>query len=147
MKPLHVTDFIQAPRQRVWDTMFHPDSYRIWTAAFTEGSCFEGSWEQGARIRFLDTNGDGITSVIAESRPCEFLSIRHLGLVKGGVEDFDSEEARSWAPATENYSFTEEGVGTRVDVRMDITEAFEDYLRKTWPLALARLKALCESAP
>jgi hypothetical protein len=28
---------------------------------------------------------------------------------------------------------------------MDVTPAFEEYMGKTWPLALARLKALCES--
>jgi hypothetical protein len=35
----------------VWETMLSPDGYRVWTAAFTEGSYFSGSWEQGQKIQ------------------------------------------------------------------------------------------------
>lgn len=102
MKTLHFTTLIHASREAVWNVMFAPETYKIWTAEFSEGSYFEGSWAKGERIRFLSPDGCGMTSVIAENRPHEFLSIRHLGIIKDGVEDTESEEARSWAPAYEN---------------------------------------------
>jgi uncharacterized protein YndB with AHSA1/START domain len=145
MKALHFTTLIQAPRETVWDTMLGPATYRIWTAAFAEGSYFEGSWDQGQRIRFLAPDGRGMTAQIAENREHEFVSIKHLGYVKDGIDDTESEEVRSWAPAFENYSFMNEGAATRVNVDMDITPDFEEYMLKTWPVALAKLKALCES--
>ena len=56
-----------------------PESYKQWTSAFGDGLYFEGSWQKGQRIRFLTPQGDEVTSEIAEIRPNEFISIRHLG--------------------------------------------------------------------
>jgi uncharacterized protein YndB with AHSA1/START domain len=145
MKSLHFATIIQARREKVWETMLAPATYRQWTAEFAEGSYFEGSWAKGDRIRFLAPSGSGMTSVIAENRPHEFLSIKHLGIVNDGVEDTDSEAARSWAPSFENYSLADTGSATELQVDMDVTPEFEEYLTKTWPKALARLKAICES--
>jgi hypothetical protein len=93
---------IAAPRSKVWLTMQSPDGYRDWTSAFCEGSTYEGSWEQGARIRFLAPSGD-VTSEIAERREGTLLSIRHLGEIRQGVDDTHSPQVLAWAPAYENF--------------------------------------------
>ena len=59
MKSLRFATTIHAPRKAVWDAMLAPDTYRIWTAPFMEGSYYEGSWVKGARIRFLAPDGSG----------------------------------------------------------------------------------------
>ena len=82
---------------------------------------------------------------IAENRPNEFISIKHLGVIANGVEDTESDTARAWASAYENYTFAEAAGGTRLVVDLDVTEAFEAYMQDTWPKALRRLKAICES--
>lgn len=145
MKRLHFSTAIQAPRELVWETVIGPVTYRIWTAAFTEGSYFEGTWAQGQRMRFLAPGGNGLVSEIAELRPREFISIKHLGEIKGGVEDTESEAVRSWTPCFENYTFTQVGAATELTVDMDMAESFEEYMTKTWPKALSLLKALCEA--
>ncbi len=38
MKTLHFSTRIHAPRERVWQLMLAPDSYREWPTAFCEGS-------------------------------------------------------------------------------------------------------------
>lgn len=144
-KRLHFSTTIDAPRDLVWDTITAPDTYRQWTAEFTEGSYYEGSWAEGERIRFFAPNGNGMTAVIAESRPPEHVSIEHLGWIKDGVEDTDSDEVRAWAPAFENYTLTEAGGSTRVDIDQDITPEYEAYMSDVWPKALSRLKAICEA--
>jgi uncharacterized protein YndB with AHSA1/START domain len=144
MKTLQFNITIKADRKTVWDTMLSPETYRLWTAEFAEGSYFEGSWAAGARIRFLVPSGSGMTSIIAENRPWEYLSIKHLGYINNGVEDTESESVRSWAPAFENYSLSEDGAATELNVAMQVTPEFEDYMVKTWPKALAKLKAICE---
>lgn len=146
MKTLRFESVIHAPRTAVWEAMLAPGTYRLWTAAFSEGSYYEGSWETGARIRFLGPGGNGMVSVIAESRPSEFLSIRHLGMIKDGIEDTTSDAVRAWVGAFENYSFSDSGTSTRLEVTIDVTADFEDYMNRTWPKALAVLKALCESS-
>lgn len=145
MKSLHFATLIQAKRDHVWNVMLAPHTYKLWTAEFAEGSSFEGSWAAGERIRFLAPGGEGLTSVIAENRPHEFLSIKHLGSIKDGVEDTESESVRRWAPSFENYSFSDVGSGTELRVDMEVTPEFEQYMAKTWPKALAKLKAICET--
>ena len=145
MKTLHFTATIQAKRDVVWRVMLEPATYELWTAEFAEGSYYEGSWAEGERIRFLAPDGSGITSVIAQNRPHEFLSIKHLGYIKGGVEDTDSEAVRGWAPAFENYSLSDTGSATELRVDLDVTPDFEQYMAESWPRALAKLKSICEA--
>lgn len=146
MKTLHFSTVIDAPRRTVWDVMLGAETFKAWTAAFAEGSYFEGSWEQGQKIRFLAPDGSGMTSMIAESRPHAFISIKHLGVVKDGVDDTESDAARTWAPAYENYTFLDAGSATELKVDVDTPPDFEAFMANAWPRALAKLKALCEEA-
>jgi len=144
METLHYSTVINAPRKHVWDVMLGPGSFKAWTAEFAEGSYFEGSWNQGQKIRFLTPDGSGMTSMIAEKRPYTFISIKHLGIIEDGIDDTESDAARSWTPAYENYTFSDVGTSTEVKVDVDATPEFEAYMEDTWPKALAKLKALCE---
>lgn len=144
MKTLTFESVIRAPRAKVWETMLGPETYKAWTAAFAEGSHYVGSWEQGARIRFLAPSGDGMSSVIAENRPHEFVSIRHIGMIAQGVEDTTSDKVRAWAPAYENYRFEDTPDGCRVTVTLDTVEEWEQYMRDAFPKALALLKSISE---
>lgn len=144
VKQIQFEATIDAPVAVVWEQMFGAESYRHWTAAFAEGSYFEGSWSQGSRIRFLSPSGDGMVAEIAENRLNEFVSIRHLGLVIKGEDDTDSESVRAWAPAYENYTFSSVPEGTRIVVDQDVTEEFEQSMRDTWSKAFELLKQLCQ---
>ena len=141
---LRFSILIDAPRKQVWRTMLSPGSYREWTRAFCEGSYYEGSWEQGRTIRFLDPNGNGVVSEIAEHRTFERIGIRHLGGVAAGVDDTQSEAVREWAGAFETYDFTDEGAGTRVSITTEVPAKYEEMMQRLWPAALTRLKALCD---
>lgn len=146
VKRIQFTVDIQASRATVWHHVISPQSYQHWTSAFAEGSRFEGSWDQGARILFLAPSGDGMVSEIAESRLNEFISIRHLGFIANGVEDTTSEAVKAWAPAYENYCFIATPGGTRMVVDQDVPAEWEAHLSEAWPKALGLLKALCESS-
>ena len=145
MKPMNFSITIMAPKEKVWNTMLQQETYRIWTAEFGEGSYYEGSWEQGKKIRFLGADGSGgMTSVIAENKPYQFISIKHLGIVKNGIDDTESPEAKAWS-GYENYTFAERGGSTELKVELSAIPAeFEQYMVDAWPKALARLKSLCE---
>lgn len=143
-KRLQFSTVIGAPVDKVWSIMLAPESYKEWTSAFAEGSYYEGSWNKGARIKFLTPSGEGMVSEIAENRPQEFISIRHLGYIANGVEDTGSESVRSWAPAFENYTFSAVPEGTRLDIDQDIMAEYEKYMQDAWPKALEKLKLLCE---
>lgn len=138
---------IGATASRLYRLMTAPDTYGQWTSAFAEGCYFEGSWQQGQAIRFLSPGGDGMVAEMAENRPDEFISIRHLGLVTNGVEDTSSEAVRAWAPAYENYHFETTAQGTTLRVELDVADEWASFMNEAWPRALAQLKALAEAAP
>ena len=141
MNTLHFSMHINAPCETVWNSMLGLETYKEWAAPFCEGSYYEGSWNQGERIRFLAPNGDGVSSVIAENRPYEFVSIKHLGMIKGGVE-----EPAKWTPSFENYTLQPAEGGTELSIDIDVAPEFEQYMRDAWPKALAKLKSMCEPA-
>ena len=144
-KRIQFTVMINAPRPTVWRLMLGPESYKRWTSAFIDGSYFEGSWSQSAKIRFLSPSGHGMVAEIAESRENEFISIRQLGLIANGVEDTTSESVRAWAPAYENYSLIAVPEGTKLVIDQDVTGEFEQYMNEAWLKALNLLKQLCEA--
>lgn len=148
MNKLHFSIDITAPKEKVWNTMLGEDTYRQWTEAFASGSHYEGSWNERDKILFLapDKEGKmgGMVSRIKENRKHGFISIEHIGVIHDGVEDTESEEAQKWAPAFENYTFTEENGRTMVAVDMDIEEEHEDMFLNMWPKALQKLKELAE---
>ena len=145
-KRIQFTATIKAPVSVVWRHVTHLESYRQWASAFAEGSCFEGSWETGAKMMFLAPSGDGMVSEIVESKAPAFLSIRHLGFIANGVEDTTSEAVRAWAPAYENYTFLSTTEGTTMVVDQDVAAEWEAYLSQAWPKALEILKELSESS-
>ena len=145
MTRLQFSTTIAAPVETVWRLMLAPESYSDWTSAFSEGSRYEGSWEQGDKIRFLGPSGDGMLSEIAENRRHAFLSIRHLGFLADGVEDTTSDAVRAWAPAYENYTFTALPEGTQLVVDQDVPAEWEQHMLDAWPKALALLKQLSEA--
>ena len=147
VKRIQFTATINAPVGVVWHHVTSPASYRNWASAFTEGCYFEGSWEQGAKIRFLSPGGGGMVSEIVENRKNAFNSIRHVGFIASGAEDTTSEAILAWVPAYENYTFQARPDGTSMVVDLDVTADFEEDMNQAWPNALALLKNLSESSP
>lgn len=148
MKTLHFSIQINAPKEKVWNSMLGPDTYRKWTEVFMKGSHYEGDWNEGSKIRFLapDENGrmQGMVSRIKESRQYEFVSIEHLGLVQNGKEDTSSEEVKKWAGALENYTFREKNGSTEVVVDVDTDDEYAEMFEGIWREALQKLKKLTE---
>lgn len=151
MKKISQSVFINAPVEKVWNTMLDLETYRVWTKPFCPTSYFEGSWDEGSEMRFLgaDENGGGVggmISRIAKNRLHEFVSIEHLGMIKDGVEDFDSPEVKAWTPAFENYTFTAKDGGTEVLVELDTPDDYAEMFEEMWPKALEVLKGLAEKS-
>jgi hypothetical protein len=150
MQKMHITTHINAPKETVWHKMLDVESYKEWTAAFNPGSYYKGDWSQGSKMLFMGPDPEtgeegGMVSRVAESREYEFVSIEHLGILKNGVEDTTSEEARKWSPAFENYSFAEKDGGTELTIDMDVAEEYLQMFTDMWEKALVKLKEICEN--
>ncbi len=142
---------INAPREKVWDVLFGEKTYPLWTVAFSEGSRVETDWQKGSKALFLDSSNRGMVSRIFENVPNEFMSIEHLGMVTAdGVEDYDSDEVKSWAGAKENYTLTDLDGKTNLHIYMEMDESEQnkqmiDMFSDMWPKALAKVKELAEN--
>lgn len=147
MDRLKFSIVINAPKEKVWDTMLDDDTYRQWTETFGPGSHYTGNWSKGSRMLFIapSEKGDmGMVSRIKDNRPYEYLSIEHIGIVQDGKEDTTSEAVKNWAGALENYTFKESGAKTEVLIDLDTNEEYKDMFQDIWPKALQKLKELAE---
>src|SRR4030095_5360845 len=145
METLNFSIKINAPREKVWNVLIGGKTYPEWAAAFAPGSQAETDWKEGSKALFTDGKGNGMVSEIEQNRPTEFLSIKHLGMVKDGVEDLTSDKVKEWAGAMENYTLKETNGATELKVDMDTGEEYKGYFSKTWPKALNKVKELSET--
>ncbi|MDH2919555.1 MAG: hypothetical protein PXX73_10230 [Sideroxydans sp.] len=141
MQSLHYSIEIRAPKAHVHQLMLADKTYREWTAGFTEGSYYQGSWQQGAKILFLNHEKAGMSTRITEHRPAEFVSIEMLSEVHDGIPA----QKRQWHEQFENYSYAEKHGMTTLQVDIRVPAEWAEYLDGTWPIALEKLKAICEA--
>jgi uncharacterized protein YndB with AHSA1/START domain len=148
MDTLHFEIFINAPVEKVYQTMIGENTYKEWTSEFNPSSNFRGSWDKGANIEFTGVDEDGSTggmfSRIRENIPNIFISIEHLGMIHNNEKVTSGEGDNSWAGAHENYSFKSENGGTRLMIDVDTVREYKSFFEEVWPKALNRIKALCE---
>ena len=138
---------INAPREKVWDTLWSETNYPKWTTVFCEGSHAVTDWKEGSKALFLDNKKQGMVATIAKNVPNEFLSIKALGEIKDGVEYYDSPGAKQMAGSFENYTLTAEGDKTLLEVELsgeEIPEEFKDFLSNAWPKAMDAIKTIAE---
>jgi len=141
---------INATKEKVWDVIFGEETYPKWTTVFGQGSSVKTDWKKGSKALFTDGSDRGMISRIADNVPNEFMSIEHLGMYDKGVEDYESEEVKSWAGAKENYTLTETEGKTHLHIYMEMEESEKnkqmiEMFSEMWPKALNKVKELAEN--
>lgn len=136
---------INAPAQNVWNILWGSDTYPQWTRPFSE-SFNEDSraitdWQEDSKVQFVNSKGDGMFGVIEQRVDNELMAIHHLGEVKGGVEQAESE----WGDAYEIYNLESNKGGTTLTVDLDTVEQFKGFFDETFPKALNIVKEMSES--
>jgi hypothetical protein len=129
--------------------MIDEKGYKEWTAVFNPTSHFRGSWDSGSKILFVgcdaEGNEGGMVSTIKENIPGKFISIEHIGELKGQEEIISGEAVEAWAGSLENYTFEAQDGSTHLKIDLiGGVASYADYFNATWPKALEKLKEICE---
>ena len=135
---------LNASTEKIWNILWNDETYRKWTSVFSEGSFMESDWKVGGRTLFLDGKGNGMVSTIDAIEPNKLISFKHLGMIKDGVEDFDSEDVKKWSGSHENYKLKSHGDETELLVELDLDDEYKDYFGDTWTKAFEIIKSLVE---
>lgn len=152
MASLNYSIQINAPKEKVWNCMLEPDSYKVWTDAFHPGSLYVGDWEKGNKLLFTSvTDGEdkGIVGQIIEHIPYEYTCIEMLGQLVNGELDTTSADTKDWIGAHESYRFSEQDGVTTVDVELDsptYNPEIKEMFDSMWPNGLNKLKEIAEQA-
>lgn len=144
MEKLHFKETINASKEKVWKALWDDENYRKWTTSFSPSSFAESDWKEGSKILFIDDTRSGMVSRIEALRPNEYMSFEHLGEVRKGVEDTESDRVKPWAGAHENYTLNEADGKTELQVELDIDASYKETFEKMFPEALAQVKTIAE---
>lgn len=136
--------YINAPKERVWNIMLSDDTYKTWTAPFSEGSAVETDWKEGSKVIFKDGNNFGLVGIITKSRPYDIFEVEYTAELRDGVEDTTSKDAQSMVGGSEKYIFEEKGDGTHVSIESFMTEEYFEKMSLAWDKALQIVKDLAE---
>lgn len=136
---------INAPKEKVWYSLWDEENYEAWVSAFCEGSYAISDWNEGSKIYFLDQNGSGMNSKIATKKPFETMTFQHFGELKEYTELPETETTKAWSGAEERYDLKENNGITTVNVEIDLVEKYLDYFNDVFPKALEKLKAIAEN--
>jgi uncharacterized protein YndB with AHSA1/START domain len=145
MKKLEFSITINAPKQKVWDTMLTLETYQQWVGASWPDSTYEGAWEKGNFLKFIGEDKNGTLAEIIELKEYDYVLAKHVAiLLADGVEDRESTFAQNWVGILENYFFSEKDGQTALVIKIETQPDWEKMFNDGWPKALAKLKSMCE---
>ncbi len=143
MKELEFSIEINAPKEKVWTTLWEDATFRDWASIIDEGTFMKGEMKQGNMIEFISAvNGYGVTDLIEKLNPTEFVLFRHSADTK---ESGQQQREKEWTGGRESYSLTEHEGATTLVVKTDVPQEQEETLNARFPKALERIKVLAET--
>lgn len=145
MQKMEFSIKIQAPRNKVWGTLWDDKTFRDWGNIIDEGQYMVGEMKEGNEVQFISSvSGYGVTSLIEKLDPHKFVLFRQMADTADTKESGEQEREKEWTGGTETYSLVEkEGVTTLV-VELDVPRGQEETFKVRFPKALERVKILAE---
>ncbi len=62
MEKINFSISINAPKEKVWRTLWEDETYRKWTSVFSPTSYVDTDWKEGSKVLFLDGQDSGMVS-------------------------------------------------------------------------------------
>ena len=133
---------IEAPSEKVWQTLWEDETLRDWGNSIDEGLYMVGKIAEGNEVQFISSvSGFGVTSVIEKLIPHEYIAFKQVAdTMDSGKQERDKE----WTGGTESYELVEKNNITNLIVKIDVPPGQEETFKVRFPKALERGKILAE---
>lgn len=141
MKEMQFKIEINAPRKKVWQTLWQDESLRDWSGIVDPGTYMVGELKQGATVQFNSAEGYGVTSLVAELVPGEFILFKHQADTQDSGKNNRDDQ---WTGGQESYKLTENNGVTVLEMSLDVPPELEKIMSASYPKALGRVKELSE---
>jgi len=135
---------IEAPIETVWDILWNSETYNAWTKFFAPSSSMHTDWQVGGKTYFLDGEGNGMVSTIDEMKKPEILIFKHLGMIKDGKEDLESEEVKVWSGSLEKYYLSQKNGVTILKVEIATLPEYIGMLKSGFVQGFEAVKYIAE---
>ncbi|MGM0636531.1 MAG: SRPBCC domain-containing protein [Bacteroidota bacterium] len=144
MKELKYSIIINAKAEKIWDVMWHKETYSKWNEAFSKDTYYETTeFKEGNKIHLLTKEGHGMFSVFHHINKPEKLIFKHLGEIENFKEV--TPEKDQWEDAFETYQLVQHNGKTELNVSVYSEEKYIDMMNDMFPKALSKLKKLAEA--
>lgn len=130
---------INATPEKVWQVLFTQDFYKKWSSAMNEGTYFEGNWQEGTVIKFLDPKNNGMYNLIEKNIPNKILKMKHLGWILQGELS-----PQNWEESTITYNVENAEDGTLLTAEVNALDEFVDFFNSRYPKNFELIKQLSE---
>ncbi len=132
---------INAPIEKVWDTLWQDETFRQWAGIIDPGTHLVGELKEGNEVQFISGNGYGVTSLVEKLSPGKFLLLRHRADTQ---EAGKREREKEWTGGAESYALAEKDGATILTAAFDAPPEMEEYFKINYPKALEQVKTLAE---
>ena len=141
MKEMQFVIVINAPKEKVWDTLWQDETLREWAGLIDPGTHMVGELKEGNEVQFISVNGYGVTSFVDKLMPGEFALLRHQADTQ---DNGKQEREKEWTGGKESYALSEENGITTLTTAFDVPPELETYFKDNYPKALEKVKELSE---
>jgi len=145
METLKYQTEINAFAEKVWDVLWNENTYPKWTHFFSPDSKMVTDWQVGGKTYFTDgSRKNGMVSTIERVEEPKYLVFKHLGEIRDGLEDVDSDKVKAWNGSLEAYYLDEKDGKTTLKIEVDSNEDFKDMFDNGFHKGLEIIKELSE---
>ncbi|KMQ68907.1 ATPase [Chryseobacterium sp. FH2] len=146
METLSYEKVINAPKNKVWDILWSPETYNEWTKFFAPDSTMKSDWKVGGKTYFLNAEGEGMVSTIDSLDEPNQVIFKHLGMVdKEGNEDTESKEVKQWSGSFEKYILIDFDGKTKLHAEVQTEKEWQDHINSGFIKGLEIVKNLAEN--
>ena len=141
MQKMQFSIEIEAPSEKVWQTLWEDKTFRDWGNIIDEGQYMVGELAEGREVQFISAEGLGVTSVIEKLIPHEYIAFKQVAdTMDSGKQERDKE----WTGGKESFELIENNNITSLTVKIDVPPGLEEIFEDRFPKALERVKILAE---